>query len=121
MCQRFMLKRDAARYCGMGEKQFAELVAPHIPELHIFPPRLRCRPVAHYDRNDLDAWCDAFKAKQLAEGFPDLARQKVMVKVMLKPQMPPLQRAEDFSYRAELKRLRALENSGKPKKRKGRI
>ena len=121
MCQRFMLKRDAARYCGMGEKQFAELVAPHIPELHIFPPRLRGRLVVHYDRHDLDAWCDSFKAKQLAEGPLDMASQKVMVKAMLKPQMAPLQKTEGFSYRAELKRLRALENGGKSKKRKGRI
>ncbi|WP_207389801.1 tyrosine-type recombinase/integrase [Aquitalea sp. USM4] len=61
---RFMSAEEAAAYCGMDLEQFSRLVQPNIPLISIPSPAADTVPATRYDRHDIDAWCDGFKAAQ---------------------------------------------------------
>jgi hypothetical protein len=61
---RFMSAEEAAAYCGMGLEQFTMLVQPSIVSISIPSLAADTVPATRYDRHDIDAWCDGFKAAQ---------------------------------------------------------
>jgi len=64
MLIRFLSAEEAAAYCGMDLEQFSRFVQPNIPLISIPSLAADTVPATRYDRHDIDAWCDGFKAAQ---------------------------------------------------------
>lgn len=56
MTPRALRLKDAPRYLGMNRNRFNALVRPHVPEI-------REGRTVMFDRLDLDAWWDKYKAR----------------------------------------------------------